>query len=79
MTEGKETAASAIDEERAEIKLSKETSISGNSGYKTSENQNETGMESETKSESDDELGTQEVEKSLQFLIYIGKMKTVKL
>lgn len=79
MTEGKETAASAIDEERAEIKLSKETSISGNSGYKTSENQNETGMESETKSESDDELGTQEVEKSLQFLIYIGKMQTVKL
>ena len=64
MTEGKETAVSAIDEERAETKFVKEESTLGNSGYISHENQNETEIKSETKSESDDELGTQEVEKN---------------
>ena len=64
MTEGKETSVSAIDEERTETKFSKTTSTSENSGYISHETQNETGMKSETKSESDDELGTQEVEKN---------------
>ena len=59
MTEGKETAASAIDEERTETKLSKETSTSENSGYISHETQNETEIKSETKSESE----KQEVEK----------------
>ena len=64
MTEGKETAVSAIDEERAETKFVKEESTLGNSGYISHENQNEIEIKSETKSESDDELGTQEVEKN---------------
>ena len=64
MTEGKETSVSAIDEERAETKFVKEESTLGNSGYISHENQNETEIKSETKSESDDELETQEVEKN---------------